>query len=145
MRARSQLSDHVRQLTEKKLAKITKYFNDILEIRVEVGQERHLYVADLFVKGKDFDIKATCQDKDLTTAIQDAVDKLEMQARRAKTRLKDHKRGAEPRTEPQDWSEEVIEPESVASGEPQIVDQDLYPHQADDHRGGGDAARALDG
>ncbi len=121
------LSEHVRQLTEKKLAKITKYFNDIIEIRVEVGQERHLYVADLFVKGKDFDIKATCQDKDLTTAIQDAVDKLEMQARKAKTRLKDHKRGTEPRTEPQDWSEEVIEPDSVAGGEPRIVTRTSIP------------------
>lgn len=121
------LSEHVRQLTEKKLAKIAKYFNDIIEIRVEVGQERHLYVADLFVKGKDFDIKATCQNKDLTTAIQDAVDKLEMQARRAKTRLKDHKRGTEPMAELRDWSEEVIESDSVASGEPRIVTRTSIP------------------
>ena len=78
-------------MIEKKLGKIKKYFNDILDIRVEVDQERHLYIADLFVKGKDFDIKSTSQNKDLTTAIQDAIDKLEIQARRAKTRLKDHK------------------------------------------------------
>ncbi len=121
------LTDQVRQLTEKKLAKIAKYFNDILEIRVEVGQERHLFVADLFVKGKDFDIKSTSQNKDLTAAIQEAIDKLEMQARRAKTRLKDHKRGTEPREAPQDWSEEVIEPESVASGEPHIVSRTSIP------------------
>lgn len=120
------LSDQVRQLTEKKLAKIAKYFNDILEIRVEVGQERHLYVADLFVKGKDFDIKSTCQNKDMTTAIQEAVDKLEMQARRAKTRLKDHKRGTELK-EPVDWSEEVIEADSVGSGEPQVVTRTSIP------------------
>jgi putative sigma-54 modulation protein len=120
------LTDQVRQLTERKLAKITKYFNDILEIRVEIGQERHLFVADLFVKGKDFDIKSTCQNKDMTTAIQEAVDKLEMQARRAKARLKDHKRGGEARV-PVDWSEEVIEAESVASGEPQVVTRTSIP------------------
>ena len=85
------LDDDVRSLAEKKLAKIKKYFNDILDVRLEVEQERHLYVADLLVRGKDFDIKSTSQNKDLTTAIQDAVDKLEIQARRAKTRLKDHK------------------------------------------------------
>jgi len=120
------LSDPVRQLTEKKLAKIKKYFNYILDIRVEVAQERHLYVADLFVKGKDFDIKSTSQNKELTTAIQDAVDKLEIQARRAKARLKSHKRGAEPKLT-SDWSEEVLEPESVAAGEPHIVTTETIP------------------
>ena len=85
------LTDQVRQLTEKKLAKVQKYFNDILDTRVELDQERHLYVADIFIKGKDFDLKSTSQNKELTTAIQDAVDKLEMQARRAKAKLKEHK------------------------------------------------------
>jgi len=85
------LDDQVRQLAEKKLAKIKKYFNDILDVRFELDQERHLYVADLFIKGKDFDVKSTSQNKDLTTAIQDTIDKAEIQARRAKARLKDHK------------------------------------------------------
>jgi len=116
------LSDPVRQLTEKKLAKIRKYFNDIFDIRVEIEQERHLFVADLFVRGKDFDIKSTSQNKDLTTAIQDAVDKLDIQARRAKTRLKGRKRGGE-----RGWSEEVLEPESVAAGEPRLVSTETIP------------------
>ena len=68
------LDDDFRQLTEKKLAKITKYFNDILDMRVEVSQERHLHVVDIFVKGKDFDIKSTTQHKELNAAIQEAVD-----------------------------------------------------------------------
>jgi putative sigma-54 modulation protein len=95
------LGDDARQLAEKKLAKIKKYFNDILDVRLEVEQERHLFVADLLVRGKDFDIKSTSQNKDLTTAIQDAIDKLEIQARRAKTKLKDHKsRGRRPPSGP---------------------------------------------
>ncbi|MEE4272174.1 MAG: ribosome-associated translation inhibitor RaiA [Thermoanaerobaculales bacterium] len=85
------LDDAFRQLSEKKLAKIEKYFNDILDIKVEVSQERHLHVVDLSVKGKDFDIQSSAQHKELNAAIQDAVDKLEIQARRAKGRLKDHK------------------------------------------------------
>ncbi|MCP4897963.1 MAG: ribosome-associated translation inhibitor RaiA [bacterium] len=118
------LSDDVRQLTEKKMKKIRKYFNDILDIRVEVEQERHLYVADLFIKGKDFDLKSTSQHKELTTAIQEAIDKLEIQARRAKTRLKDRKRhGGDPKA----WSMEVLEPTSVGTGEPQIVETHDIP------------------
>lgn len=115
------LEDDVRRLTEKKLSKIKKYFNDILDVRLEVEQERHLYVTDLLVRGKDFDIKSTSQNKDLTTAIQDAIDKLEIQARRAKTRLKDHKsrqgRGEAAIAEPEPEAEAV-----GAGGEPRIVE-----------------------
>ena len=121
------LDDSFRQLAEKKLAKITKYFNDIIDMRVEVSQERHLYVVDLFVKGKDFDIKSTTQHKELTAAIQDGVDKLEIQARRAKTRLKDHKaRGGEVR-KVQDWEVEVLETDPVATGSPRIVERSSIP------------------
>ena len=69
------LDAQVRELAEKKLDKIKKYFNDILDVRVELAQERHLYVADLSVKGKDFNIKSTSQNKDLTTAIIQAFSK----------------------------------------------------------------------
>jgi putative sigma-54 modulation protein len=117
------LSDQSRQLAEKKLAKITKYFNDIIDVRIEVSQERHLQVVDLSVKGKDFDLHSTAQNKDVTAAIQDAVDKVEIQARRAKTRLKDHKQraGSEAKTD-RGWAVEVLESESIAAGEPRIVE-----------------------
>jgi putative sigma-54 modulation protein len=116
------LGDDARQLAEKKLAKIKKYFNDILDVRLEVDQERHLFVADLAVRGKDFAVKSTSQNKDLTTAIQDAIDKLEIQARRAKTRLKDHKsRGG--RSEPTLEPAEEPEPEPAPAGEARIVER----------------------
>jgi putative sigma-54 modulation protein len=117
------LSDQSRQLAEKKLAKITKYFNDIIDVRIEVSQERHLQVVDLSIKGKDFDLHSTAQNKDVTAAIQEAVDKVEIQARRAKTRLKDHKQraGSEAKTD-RGWAVEVLESDSIASGEPRIVE-----------------------
>jgi putative sigma-54 modulation protein len=122
------LDDDIRQLTEKKLAKITKYFNDILDMRVEVSQERHLHEVDLFVKGKDFDIHSSAQHKELTAAIQDGIDKLEIQARRAKTRLKDHKaRGGDARRA-QDWEVEVVESEPAEpTGQPKIVERSTIP------------------
>jgi putative sigma-54 modulation protein len=121
------LDDSFRQLAEKKLAKITKYFNDIIDMRVEVSQERHLYVVDLFVKGKDFDINSTTQHKELTAAIQDGVEKLEIQARRANARLKDHKaRGGEAR-KVQDWEVEVLETDPVTTGPPRIVERSSIP------------------
>jgi len=122
------LSEQSRQLAEKKLAKIKKYFNDIIDIRVEVAQERHLNVVDLFVKGKDFDLQSTAQNKDVTAAIQEAVDKLEIQARRAKTRLKDHNQraGSVAKTD-LGWAVDVLERTSIASGEPRIVERSRIP------------------
>ncbi len=116
------LPDEIRSLCERKVKKVTKYFNDILDMRVEVSQERHLHVVEMFVNGKDFDIRASSQHKDLSTAIQDAAEKLEMQARKNKNRLKDRKRqvDTEPAAVP-DWSEDVIEPTSVVGGTPTIV------------------------
>ena len=122
------LTDSSRQLAEKKLAKITKYFNDILDVRLEVELERHLHVVDLSIKGKDFDVQATAQNKDMMAAIQDAVDKIEIQARRAKTRLKDHKKraGSEAKTDT-GWSVDVFERDSMESGQPRIVERSSIP------------------
>ncbi|MCU0302852.1 MAG: ribosome-associated translation inhibitor RaiA [Thermoanaerobaculales bacterium] len=121
------LDDAFRQLTEKKLKKVAKYFNDILDLRVEVAQERHLYVIDVFVKGKDFDIQSTSQNKELTGAIQEAVDKLEIQARRAKAKLKEHKgRGGDAKMV-QDWEVEVFDGQAAAAGTPRIVERSTIP------------------
>jgi len=118
------LTEKVRAIAEKKLAKIEKYFNEIIDLRLELSQERHLYVADILLKGKDFSLKSTSSNKDLTTAIQDAIDKLEMQARKAKARLKDHKRhGSDVR------EESIEEDDAVASGSegPRIIETSVIP------------------
>lgn len=122
------LTDQSRQVAEKKLAKVKKYFNDILDVRVEVEQERHLHIVDISVRGKDFVVQSTAQNKDMLAAIQESVDKLEIQARRAKTRLKDHKKraGSEAKTD-QNWGLDVLESDSIASGEPRIVERSSIP------------------
>lgn len=122
------LTDQNRELAEKKLAKVEKYFNDILDVRVEVDLERHLHVVDLSVNGKDFDLHSKGQNKDVNSAIQEAVDKLEMQARKAKARLKDHKQRAGSVAKiDQGWAVDVLEPESIAGGEPIIVERSSIP------------------
>jgi putative sigma-54 modulation protein len=121
------ISPRVRAIAEKKLARVEKYFNDIIDLRLEMSQERHLYVADILLKGKDFSLKSTSSSKDLTTAIQDAIDKLEMQARKAKTRLKDHKRHGGDVREESNRTEEDLEPASTDGDPPQIVETSVIP------------------
>lgn len=122
-----ELTDAVRNVAEKKLRKVEKYFNDILEMRLELGQERHLFSADAFIKGKDFDVKARAEAKEITTAIQEAVKKLEIQARRSKTRLKDHKRGKGAAAEPGGWSVDVVASDSIREGHPEIIRTSRIP------------------
>ena len=118
------LTEQIRQFTEKKMEKIEKYFNDILDIRVEVAQERHQHVVDISVHGKDFDVNSRGQNKEVSAAIQDAIDKLEIQARRAKARLKDHKQRRSNESKfNQNWQVDVIEPASARAGTPQVVEQ----------------------
>lgn len=122
------ISDQVKEIAEKKLGKIEKYFSDILDLRVEVSQERHLHVVDIFLKGKNYDVKATSSHKEMTTALQEAVEKLEIQARRLKTRLKDHKRQKTAESfEERAWDHDVIEASSAAAGSPQIVETSTIP------------------
>lgn len=121
------LTASVRDIAEKKLARVEKYFNDIIDLRLEMSQERHLYVADIFLKGKDFSLKSTSSNKDLTTAIQDAIDKLEMQARKAKTRLKDHKRHGSDLREGVATDDDDIELGLDADDSPRIVETSKIP------------------
>ena len=50
------------------------------------------------------------------------MEKLEIQARRAKTRLKDHKRHSGDAKAEQNWPVDVYEPESVRKGHPRVVE-----------------------
>ncbi len=123
-----ELTDSIRQFTEKKLRKVVKYFNDILDIRVELEQERHLFTADLFINGKDFNLKARGRAKELTAAIQEGVDKLENQAAKAKTRLKERKRGGEATARgASGWPVEVFEAGSLREGSPRIIKTSTIP------------------
>jgi putative sigma-54 modulation protein len=122
------LNEETKQLAEKKLTKIRKYFNDIIDMRVEVKQERHLHKVDVSVKGKDFDIQSSAQHKELSSAIQESVDKLEIQARRAKARLKDHKkRRVSAAKGDAGWAVDVLERTSIGGGEPRIVERSNIP------------------
>jgi len=118
------ITNQVKEIAEKKLAKIEKYFSDIRDLSIEIAQERHLHVVDILLKGKNYDVKATASHKEMTTALHEAIEKLEIQARRLKARLKDHKRH---HSDERAWDVDVIEAESAASGSPQIVETSTIP------------------
>lgn len=122
----TELTEQQRALAHKKFARLAKYFNAVLEARLTVTQERHRTGVEGFIRGKDFEIAASAETPDWTTSLQEVIDRLEKQARRSKQRLTSRKR---PRDKGDDaaWRVEVVEAESIRSGEPRVVETRHVP------------------
>ncbi|MFI5165531.1 MAG: ribosome hibernation-promoting factor, HPF/YfiA family [Thermoanaerobaculales bacterium] len=113
-----------RELAKKKLDRLSKYFNAVHEARVTVAQEKHRVLVEAYVRGKDFEVEASAETPEWATSLQDVVGKLEQQARRMKQKLTGRKR---PREKATTWQVEVVEPESVRRGEPEVVETRHVP------------------
>ncbi len=116
-----QLDDNIRDYTETKLSKLTKFLDEPIEIRVSLAQERHRCSADLRVAHRFGLIQATEETDDVLDAINLAVDKAGKQARRSKKKFMDKRRKAD-RNNGSHWPVEVLERASFGGGaKPRIV------------------------
>ncbi len=120
----TELSDQQRALAQKKFNRLAKYFNAVQEARLTVTQEKHRVSVDAYIRGKDFEVEASSETPEWTTSLQDLVGKLEQQARRMKQKLTGRKR---PREKETSWQVEVVEPESVRRGAPEVVETRHVP------------------
>lgn len=114
-----EIDDRVRGYAEGKLGKVTKFVQEPVEIRVTLESEKHRNIADLHVSHRHGVLKATEETADIYEAINQAVDKVEKQARRSKNRAVDRRRRAgRAATNGQRWPLEVLDRESLGSGAP---------------------------
>lgn len=119
-----EIDDRVRSFTEGKLGKkVTKFLQEPVEIRVTLEAEKHRNSADLHISHKHGVLQATEETADLYDAINQAVDKVEKQARRSKNKAIDRRRRADRETtNGQRWPLEVLARESFAAGSsPRII------------------------
>jgi putative sigma-54 modulation protein len=122
----TELTAQQRSLAEKKLAKLTKYFNAVHESRLTVSQEKHRVHVEAFIRGKDFEVAARAETPEWSTSLQEVVDKLEQQARRMKQKLTSRKRPREKDTG-SSWQVQVVDRESTRKGAPQVVETKHVP------------------
>jgi putative sigma-54 modulation protein len=116
-----QLDDSIRDYTEGKLNKLTKFLDEPIEIRVSLSQERHRCLADLRVAHRFGLIQATEETDDVRDAINLAVDKAGKQARRSRKKFMDKRRKAD-RNNGNQWPVEVLEKTSLNTGtQPRII------------------------
>jgi putative sigma-54 modulation protein len=120
------ISDSQRELARKKLARLEKYFNAVHEARLTATQEKHRFLVEAFIRGKDFEIAASSETGDWNTSLQEVIEKLEQQARKGKQKLKGRKGQASVR-EGAGWQVSVVEHGSVRRGAPEVVETRFVP------------------
>ncbi|MEM7050697.1 MAG: ribosome-associated translation inhibitor RaiA [Acidobacteriota bacterium] len=102
------VDDGVRQFAAKKLEKLDKFLQEPVDVKVTLGVEKRRKLAEIHVAHRLGVLQATEATDDMKEAIQMAADKVEKQARRGLSRLKDRrKRGPAP--PPGSWPLDVVE------------------------------------
>ena len=87
-----ELSDSLRERTEERLLKLQRIFDRILDARVVVTLEKNRYTAEAIVTANGTPLTSHVTSDSEKTALEQAIDKLEMQLRRHKDRLTKGKR-----------------------------------------------------
>ena len=93
-----EVTPDIRALLEKKLSRIEeKLFDDVIETRVVLDQQKYRYICEIMMVGKEHDVKAVQEsDKSMQDAINAAVDHAKRQAQKHRERIRDHHHGPTP-------------------------------------------------
>jgi putative sigma-54 modulation protein len=105
-----EVTDRIRDLIEKKLAKVTKYFEDIIEIRCVLNVEKYRNICEITILGKSYDSKAAQEADTMEDAINSAVDHLKRQAGENRKKVRDRKRRSKSNNAVNEWTLNVLEP-----------------------------------
>lgn len=121
IRGRSgQVPVSLREYAEKRVAKLEKLFRDLKEVQIIESFERGQHTVELTVDGDGATLRSEVRAPEAQAAIDSAVDKLERQINRFKTRIRTGHRRPHPEKEPMvavAIAEEEAAAEPVAEGE----------------------------
>ncbi len=81
------LTDAIRDYSEKKIQKIAKYFDDHLDVHINLDVEKNMHIAEIFVNVKGMFLKGIEKSEDMYASIDMAVDKIERQLVKYKEKL----------------------------------------------------------
>jgi putative sigma-54 modulation protein len=82
------LTDSFREHVEKRLLKLKRYFDVLLDCHVIVRVERFIHRFEITLHGQGFDLFSEGHAEDLYAAFDSAADKMERQVRKHKDRVK---------------------------------------------------------
>lgn len=110
-----QIDDHVKELTARKLAKVTRFLDEPIEVRAIVEVEKHRHRAEINVSHRHGTLQATEEADATLDALHAAVEKLDKQARRVRKKHTDKLRRAA-RDGEHRWDVDIVEAASLQEG-----------------------------
>jgi putative sigma-54 modulation protein len=110
-----EVTPEIRDLLDKKLAKIDKLFDDVIDTRVVLNVEKYRNICEIIIVGKDHDVKAVQEsDESMQDAINSALDHVKRQAQKHRKSIRDHHRKDGSRNKSNaavtEWAVNVLEP-----------------------------------
>lgn len=75
-----ELTEPLKQFTRERLDKMATYLDDIIDVHVILGVEKHRHAAEITLKTRASAFVASATTDDMYTSITQAVEKLEVQA-----------------------------------------------------------------
>lgn len=109
------VTDALKQFTTDKLRKMSRFIDNIMEANVTFSVEKHRHTAEIIIKaGQDRLVAKETTTNDMYGSISGALDKLEKQAKKLKTRLAKKRKDAP-------------SPIMASSGTPVVPETELVP------------------
>ena len=90
-----ELTDNMKEHMERRLLKLKRYFNEVMDCHIYGSQERFVYKFEITLHGNGFNLFAEAHDEDLHSAFESAADKIERQTRKLKDKVRS-RRGKKP-------------------------------------------------
>jgi len=124
-----QLDERLRQYTEEKLAKVAKFLDEPIEVKVELGSEKFRYSCDLAISHRHGDLYTSVEGHEVLEAISAAIEAVVEQAKRGRKKHTDQKRRTARSSEVElHWPLEVVESASVGRAPaPRILETTRLP------------------
>lgn len=86
-----EITPAIRSYVETKLGKVERFVQNIIDLNVTLSTEKHLINADFFVKTKNAQFASHGSTTDTFASINEGIDNLTKQIRRANKKIKSHK------------------------------------------------------
>lgn len=87
-----EVTPQLRDLTERKLRKLSKVLHDVTHVHVVMAADKHRQIAEVGVQSKNLSLTATEESGDIAVSLATVLDKLTRQAQRHMGKLRQRKR-----------------------------------------------------
>ncbi|MCX8084950.1 MAG: ribosome-associated translation inhibitor RaiA [Calditerrivibrio sp.] len=114
-----ELTDAIRNYVEKKVSKVKKYFDQVLDVQVILDVQKNVHLAEILVNAKGVFLKGLEKSEDLYASIDLAVDKIDRQLVKYKEKLKAKKLMEKEFEKPLKLN--IYEHSSMETDRPQII------------------------